>query len=95
MATISRKKLNFLTTFQTDPVNLTAELLILIGALNWLAIGLQKGDYIGKYAGQYTTYVFIAIGLAGLFFTYKKAMYFYTAQFEKLTNTEDEQIRIV
>lgn len=94
--TISRKKLDFITTFQSDPINLTAELLILIGALNLLSIGFQRIDYIAKYAGQYTPYVFILIGLAGLFFTYKKIVYFYTAQFEKMGNTDDEElVRII
>ena len=92
MATIS-KKIDFLKTFQTDPINLTAEILILIGALNWLSIGLQKGDYIAKYAGQYTSYVFILIGLAGLYFTYKKFVYFYTIQFENLTNVDEQQLK--
>lgn len=72
----------FLASLQTNPISIIAEILVYIGALNWLAIGLQNVDYVSRVAGQYTKYVFILVGIAGLYLVITKGMYYYKAQME-------------
>jgi uncharacterized membrane protein YuzA (DUF378 family) len=47
-------------------VNLISFVLVIVGGLNWGAIGAFKTDFVSKYAGQYAHYVFIAVGVASV-----------------------------
>jgi uncharacterized membrane protein YuzA (DUF378 family) len=62
--------------FKAHPVMLISNLLVIVGALNWLAIGLLRTDYVTQFAGVNANYVFIAVGLAGAYLAYHKLMWF-------------------
>lgn len=63
--------------FKAHPVMLISNILVIIGALNWLAVGLLKTDYVTQFAGSVNAkYVFIAVGLAGVYLGYHKVMWF-------------------
>lgn len=49
---------------------LVATILVIAGAINWLGVGLQNTDYVSKLVGDYAKFVFIAVGLAGLYLAY-------------------------
>jgi uncharacterized membrane protein YuzA (DUF378 family) len=59
---------------QKPEVLLIAELVVILAAINLLSVGLLNVDYISRMSGDFTKYVFILIGLCGLFLLYKKAM---------------------
>lgn len=44
-----------------------AHFLVLVGALNWGLIGLTKIDAVKSIFGIFTSSVYIAVGIAGLF----------------------------
>lgn len=62
--------------FKAHPVMLISNLLVIVGALNWLAVGLLKADYVTQFVGANAKYVFIAVGLAGAYLAYHKLMWF-------------------
>jgi uncharacterized membrane protein YuzA (DUF378 family) len=51
-------------------LKLIATILVIAGAFNWLVIGLQNANIVSKLAGQYSNYVYIAVGVAGIYLTY-------------------------
>jgi uncharacterized membrane protein YuzA (DUF378 family) len=55
-------------------LKLVATILVIAGALNWLGVGLQNTNYVNKLVGESANYVFIAVGLAGIYLT--NIMYF-------------------
>jgi uncharacterized membrane protein YuzA (DUF378 family) len=63
-------------TLNSFPVMSTAEILVIVGALNWLSIGLQNTNYVSKFVGENAKYVYILVGLAGLYLAYCKIMLF-------------------
>jgi uncharacterized membrane protein YuzA (DUF378 family) len=44
-----------------------AKLLVVVGAYNWLSIGLYNYDFVKALVGGLSNYVFTLVGLAGLF----------------------------
>ena len=55
-----------------DSIIFISNLLVIIGALNWLGVGLTNTDYVTKLIGhEYSKYVFILVGLAGVYLAYK------------------------
>lgn len=63
--------------FNDHPVMLIANLLVIIGALNWLAVGLLHADYVTQLVGsEYSKYIFILVGIAGIYLAYYKIMWF-------------------
>jgi uncharacterized membrane protein YuzA (DUF378 family) len=51
-----------------DMVSLIAQLLVLIGALNWGLMGINKTDAIVVlFPRQFVRYVHLAVGVAALF----------------------------
>ena len=62
--------------FKSNPVMLIANIIVIVGALNWLGVGLQNVNYVSKYLGDNARFVFILVGLAGLYLTYTKVMWF-------------------
>ena len=75
--------------FQADPVNLIAQILVIIGAINWLGIGLQNTNYVSVYLFDYSKLIYTAVGAAGLYLAYKKVMEF-TGK-EQMTNEEKDR----
>lgn len=57
-------------SIKTKPITIITQLLIIIGALNWLAIGATSTNYVSKFSGAYSQYVFIAVGIAGIYQLY-------------------------
>ena len=63
--------------FKAHPIMLISNLLVIIGALNWLGIGLLKTDYVIQLLGsENAKYIFIVVGLAGVYLAYHKIMWF-------------------
>ena len=63
--------------FKSHPLMLISNLLVIVGALNWLAVGLLKAEYVTQFAGpENAKYVFITVGLAGAYLAYHKLMWF-------------------
>ena len=56
-------------------ITMLADILIVIGGLNWLIIGLLNKDYIAANVGSNATYIYIIIGLATVYALYKKLFY--------------------
>jgi uncharacterized membrane protein YuzA (DUF378 family) len=61
---------SFITSIKSTPITIITQLLIIIGALNWLAIGALKTNYVTKFVPEYAQYVFIAVGIAGIYQLY-------------------------
>lgn len=51
-------------------LKLIATILVIAGALNWLAIGVQNTNLVAQFAGQNSNYVYIAVGAAGIYLAY-------------------------
>lgn len=49
---------------------LIATILVIAGALNWLAIGVQNTNLVAQLAGPNSNYVYIAVGAAGIYLAY-------------------------
>jgi uncharacterized membrane protein YuzA (DUF378 family) len=49
-----------------DTIKLISLVLVIVGGLNWGAIGAFKTDFVSQVAGQYAHYIFIAVGLASV-----------------------------
>jgi len=63
--------------FKSNPIMLISNLLVIVGALNWLAIGLLRTDYVTQLLGsEYAKYIFVTVGLAGVYLAYHKLMWF-------------------
>lgn len=86
--------------FKAHPVMLISNLLVIVGALNWLAVGLLRTDYVTQLAGAVNAkYVFIAVGLAGAYLAYHKLMWFMgknstttTVAVEHMCNVKDGKL---
>lgn len=53
-----------------SPLDRTALVLIIIGALNWLSVGLFRYDLVGAMFGPtsiVTRAIFVIVGIAGLY----------------------------
>lgn len=63
--------------FKKNPIMVISNLLVIIGALNWLGIGLMNTNYVLQYSGsQYARYIFILVGLAGVYLAYHTVMWY-------------------
>lgn len=61
---------SFKESIKSKPITIITQLLIIIGSLNWLAIGATNTNYVTKFGGAYAQYVFIAVGVAGIYQLY-------------------------
>lgn len=62
--------------FKSHPIMIIANILVIVGALNWLAVGLLRADYVTQLLGsEYAKYIFIIVGLAGAYLAYHKLMW--------------------
>lgn len=51
-------------------MNKTALVLVIIGAINWLAVGLLRFDFVAALFGDYTVLsriIYVLVGLSGLY----------------------------
>lgn len=56
--------------FNANPVLFVAKIAVIIGALNWLAIGLQNTNYLSMYFGTNAKFIYILAGVAGAYLAY-------------------------
>jgi len=57
------------------PLMLVACFAVIIGALNWLFIGLGMGNPVQMVAGSFSNWVYIFVGLCGLLFLSHKVLW--------------------
>lgn len=65
----------FTQVLNEHPLDIVAKNLIIIGALVWLCVGLLNTNYVDLYAGSYAKYIYILVGLAGVYCLYKEVMW--------------------
>lgn len=56
--------------FTQQNLKLIATILVIVGALNWLGVGLQNTNYVSQFAGEYAPHIFTAVGAAGIYLAY-------------------------
>jgi uncharacterized membrane protein YuzA (DUF378 family) len=56
--------------FTQANLKLVATILVIAGALNWLSIGTQNANFVGQLTGSNANYVYIAVGIAGVYLAY-------------------------
>jgi uncharacterized membrane protein YuzA (DUF378 family) len=63
--------------FQKNPIMVIANILVILGALNWLGVALNNGtNLLVSVTGNHTKNVLILIGLSGVYLAYYKIMWF-------------------
>lgn len=60
--------------FTQENLKLVATILVIVGALNWLGVGLQNTNYVSQFVGPNATHVFTAVGVAGVYLAYLMVM---------------------
>jgi uncharacterized membrane protein YuzA (DUF378 family) len=60
----------FVQSIKATPITIITQILIIVGALNWLLVGSLKTNYISKFLPSYAHYVFILVGIAGIYQLY-------------------------
>jgi uncharacterized membrane protein YuzA (DUF378 family) len=55
------------TAFKVHPLKLIAELFVIVGALNWLSIGLFNKDFVANIAKSNSKYVYLFVGICGIY----------------------------
>jgi uncharacterized membrane protein YuzA (DUF378 family) len=53
-----------------ENLKLVATIIVIVGALNWLGVGLQNTNYVAQAAGANAPHVFTAVGVAGIYLAY-------------------------
>ena len=53
--------------FKDHPLSMIACFILIIGALNWLTIGFVGYNFVQDLFGKYSNYVYMLVGLAGLY----------------------------
>jgi|688.fasta_scaffold973201_2 uncharacterized membrane protein YuzA (DUF378 family) len=77
--------------FTKANIKLIATILVIVGALNWLGVGLQNTNYVSKFAGENASYVFTAVGVAGIYLVYLMfTNYSETGRLESYDDMEEE-----
>jgi uncharacterized membrane protein YuzA (DUF378 family) len=61
--------------FARHPIQLIAEFLIIVGALNWLTIGFFNYDFVTKLFKSFSKYIFMTVGIAGVIRLFHKLMW--------------------
>jgi uncharacterized membrane protein YuzA (DUF378 family) len=62
--------------FKVHPIKIIAELLVIIGSLNWLYIGLFNRDFVAEIAKSNSKYVYILVGAAAIYCLIFKLIWF-------------------
>jgi uncharacterized membrane protein YuzA (DUF378 family) len=59
----------------SSTLKLVANILVIVGALNWLSIGAQNVNYVPQLVGgESAQYVYLLVGVAGLYLVYNMFM---------------------
>lgn len=76
--------------FDAATLKLVANILVIVGALNWLSIGAQGVNYVSQYAGAGNAqYIYVLVGLAGAYLLYNMIVnYTKSGKLEALTASE-------
>ena len=61
--------------FADHPIALISMILVILGALNWLSIGLTSTDLVHPIFQSYSNIIYILIGFAGLYLAIRKIMW--------------------
>jgi len=61
--------------FKLHPIKILAEFLIIIGALNWLWIGLFNRDFVAELVHSNSKYVYILVGISGIYLLINKIIW--------------------
>ena len=61
--------------FSRHPIQFIAELLIIVGALNWLTIGFFNYDFVTKFFKSFSKYIFMTVGIAGVIRLFHKLVW--------------------
>lgn len=61
--------------FSRHPIQFIAELLIIVGALNWLTIGFFNYDFVTKLFKSFSKYIFMTVGIAGVIRLFHKLVW--------------------
>jgi len=73
--------------FKDHPLQLIAKNLVILGAVALFFIGIQQKNYIADIFGASAQYIYVLIGLAGVFLAYKEAMWVISPQTTQVTAT--------
>ena len=73
--------------FKAHPLQLIAKNLVIIGAIAWLFIGVQQKNYVAALFGSSSQYVYVLVGLAGLYLAYREIMWIVSPQTTPVTTT--------
>ncbi len=57
-----------------NPIYMLACFIIIVGALNWLFIGLGMGNLVERIFGNYSRIIYIIVGISGVFVGLRKFM---------------------
>jgi len=61
--------------FANQPITIISLFLVIIGALNWLSIGLTSTDLVQPVFQSYSNIIYIIVGFAGLYLAIRKIMW--------------------
>jgi len=70
-----KQKMHSQQVFARHPVQCIAEILIIVGALNWLTIGFFNYDFVTKLFKNFSKYIFMTVGIAGVIRLFHKLMW--------------------
>jgi uncharacterized membrane protein YuzA (DUF378 family) len=70
-----KQKMSPRNAFSRDPVQCIIEILIIVGALNWLTIGFFNYDFVTKLFKSFSKYIFMTVGIAGVIRLFQKLMW--------------------
>ena len=79
--------------FKQNPILIIANILVILGALNWLGVAFSNTNYVAHVTGSYTRDLLIIIGLAGVYLAYKKVMWFVNTQTVEHMTSADSFIK--
>jgi uncharacterized membrane protein YuzA (DUF378 family) len=77
--------MTFTQSLTNNPIKIIANILVIIGALNWLSIGLQNTNYVSQFAGNNDKMIFIIVGIAGIYLAYNQVMWMMGSTMEHMS----------
>jgi uncharacterized membrane protein YuzA (DUF378 family) len=61
--------------FSDHPFKMIASILVIIGALNWLAIGVSNTNVVEAIFSSWSKMIYIIVGIAALYLAFCKIMW--------------------
>lgn len=61
--------------FADHPFSMIACIIVIIGALNWLSIGLVGNNLVSSIFGGNSNLIYIVVGFCGLYLAVRKVMW--------------------